>query len=111
MRVEPEGVCRHSDFLNKIFVCSLSLLLDSVLFLIHRWAVGVLAYEILTGHSPFSAKTDRDTARRIVQAEYTFPEYLSEDAREFIAAALQRDPENRPAVKQLLSFRLIDVSG
>lgn len=60
------------------------------------WSVGVLAYVLLTGFSPFGGDTDQETLRNISCAKLDFPselfEGVSDMAKEFIAKCLERDP-------------------
>lgn len=70
------------------------------------WSLGVLAYVLLTGFSPFGGDTDQETLRNIASAKLDFPaelfEGVSEDAKEFIADCLNRNPKSRPTVQQCL---------
>jgi serine/threonine protein kinase len=72
------------------------------------WALGVLAYFLLSGQSPFHgpAKT-KDV--QIRNARFVFmPSDLwrpvSSEAKHFIALCLQRDPECRPSAEKALSL-------
>merc|ERR1719158_502619 len=70
------------------------------------WSIGVLAYVLLTGFSPFGGDTDQETLRNIASAALDFPaelfEGVSEEAKEFIADCLNRKPELRPTVRDCL---------
>merc|ERR1719228_786681 len=72
------------------------------------WSLGVLAYVLLTGFSPFGGDTDQETLRNITTAPLDFPDELfegvSEDAKDFISACLNRDPQKRPMVHQCLQL-------
>ena len=61
------------------------------------WSLGVLAYVLLTGFSPFGGETDQETLRNIAAASLDFPaelfEGVSDDAKEFIADCLNRNPK------------------
>ncbi|KAL6752712.1 kinase-like domain-containing protein [Haematococcus lacustris] len=65
------------------------------------WSMGVLAYELLTGETPFQAMTPLETLARIQTAEVRFPAHLSEGAIDFISKALTRDPAARPSMQEL----------
>lgn len=42
------------------------------------WSVGVLCYELCTGHAPFeSSKTRQETYRKILNVDLKFPKHLS----------------------------------
>ncbi len=53
---------------------------------------------LLTGFSPFGGDTDQETLRNISQADLDFPrelfEGVSDNAKEFIANCLRRDPKS-----------------
>lgn len=57
------------------------------------WSVGVLAYVLLTGCSPFGGDTKQETFLNISQCALTFPDELFEDvsplAIDFIRSALR----------------------
>merc|ERR1719228_2004538 len=68
------------------------------------WSLGVLAYVLLTGFSPYGGDTEQETLRNIATASLDFPaelfEGVSEEAKEFIAECLSRKPELRPTVRE-----------
>lgn len=49
------------------------------------WCLGVLTYEFLVGRPPFESTDNSATFSRIVEAKYTFPEHVSQSARDFIS--------------------------
>lgn len=57
------------------------------------WSVGVLAYVLLTGFSPFGGDTKQETFMNISQCNLTFPddlfENVSSDAIDFIKSVLR----------------------
>ena len=68
-------------------------------FLTHEYiprSVGVLAYVLLTGFTPFGGDTDAETFRNIARAELEFPNELFEDvsdsAKDFIRNCLRKEP-------------------
>ena len=71
------------------------------------WSLGVLAYVLLTGFSPFGGDDEKETLRNITTATLDFPlelfEGVSDMAKEFIALCLNRDPKKRPSVKECLN--------
>lgn len=66
------------------------------------WAVGILAYELMTGSAPFARTSCAETYREVQTAQPRFPSWLSDSACSFIAAALCKDAKQRPSAEQLL---------
>lgn len=79
------------------------------------WSLGVLAYVLLTGFSPFGGDTDQETLRNISSANLDFPselfEGVSDEAKDFITDCLQRDPKKRLNVAQCLAHPWISANS
>jgi len=48
------------------------------------WSIGILAYEFLTGHPPFESSEQEETFKRIKKLEISFPDHISDLAKDFI---------------------------
>lgn len=63
------------------------------------WAVGVIAFILLSGSPPFNGRNEIEVFNKIRCCDYEFPEkqwnYISEDAKDFIAKLLHPDPNKR----------------
>lgn len=61
------------------------------------WSIGVLAYVLLTGRSPFGGDTKQETFLNVSQCALTFPDELFEDvspmAIDFMRSALRVKPQ------------------
>lgn len=73
------------------------------------WALGVIAYFLLSGQAPFKFGTSSPVGGKIGQAQFEFePESLwsqvTQDAKDFIQACLSKDPQDRPTSLELQSF-------
>ncbi|XP_073970265.1 death-associated protein kinase related-like [Rhodnius prolixus] len=70
------------------------------------WSVGVLAYVLLSGYSPFAGDTKQQTFCNISQCALTFPTELfdgvSPQAIHFIRSTLTTDPRCRMSVQECL---------
>lgn len=67
------------------------------------WSIGVLCYELCTGHAPFeSSKSRQETYRKILNVDLKFPKHLSESIQNFIRKLLVRKPESRMNLKEAL---------
>ncbi|KAM4842055.1 aurora kinase A isoform 1-T2 [Thomomys bottae] len=66
------------------------------------WSLGVLCYEFLTGKPPFEAQTYQETYRRISRVEFTFPEFVTEGARDLISRLLKHSASQRPTLGEVL---------
>lgn len=71
------------------------------------WSVGVLAYVLLSSHSPFAGNTKQETFLNISQCNFSFPddmfEHISSHAKDFIQSCLIPDPSSRLTVHECLS--------
>ncbi|CAH2086080.1 unnamed protein product [Euphydryas editha] len=70
------------------------------------WSVGVLAYVLLSGYSPFAGDTKQETYLNIAQCQLSFPRDLfrgvSQRAIQFIRETLVVDPKGRLTVEECL---------
>jgi len=68
------------------------------------WAVGVLAYILLSDKKPFEAPENDDIVEKIMKCDYNFDDPLwktiSEEAKEFISNLIELDPEVRLTAKK-----------
>uniref|UniRef100_A0A915Q196 non-specific serine/threonine protein kinase n=1 Tax=Setaria digitata TaxID=48799 RepID=A0A915Q196_9BILA len=62
------------------------------------WAVGVLLYFMLVGHTPFHGETINDLKQSILRGIYPLPNYLSIPAQRAISQMLVIDPIKRSTI-------------
>jgi serine/threonine protein kinase len=59
------------------------------------WSLGTLLYEMLTGLPPFYNENLHVMYERILRQKLTFPNYLSDEAKDFLTGLLDRNPKTR----------------
>jgi serine/threonine-protein kinase len=74
------------------------------------YALGVVAYELLPGANPFDRGAPVATARaHVTDDPPTLPDSVPADLRDFVAACLRKDPEQRPADAHAVGLELLGV--
>ncbi|KAG1672324.1 Aurora kinase A [Nymphon striatum] len=71
------------------------------------WSLGVLCYEFLCGKPPFESATHGETYRRITKVDYSFPNHVSEGARNLISKLLKYNPSERLSLSGILTHSWI----
>ena len=73
---------------------------------VDTFALGVIAYIVLSGTEPFTGDNDMETAQRTKTSDYSFdgPEWaeVSSLAKRFIELCLHPDPALRPSAEEAL---------
>lgn len=67
------------------------------------WTIGVLTYELIFGHPPFSADNPEAVKRRILDVDLKFPSHpkISYEGFDLIRKILRKDPANRLTLQQV----------
>ena len=71
------------------------------------WSIGVISYMLATGRPPFdgdSFKVIEKLVKRKVKFDSREDTHISPDARKFIEALLEKDPEKRPSAEEALKM-------
>ncbi|KAG6771513.1 serine/threonine-protein kinase Aurora-3 [Populus alba x Populus x berolinensis] len=73
-------------------------------YAVDNWTLGILCYEFLYGAPPFEAESQRDTFRRIVKVDLTFPSTppVSAEAKNLITRLLVKDSSKRLSLQKIL---------
>ncbi|KIY93082.1 hypothetical protein MNEG_14882 [Monoraphidium neglectum] len=88
-----------------------SQLVEATSFKLDSWSSGALAYDVLCGRAPFATREgiERDEeADNILSKDPEFPNGLSYNAVSFMMQALEKCPQKRPSVRQLLAHAWFD---
>jgi 5'-AMP-activated protein kinase catalytic alpha subunit len=72
-------------------------------FAVDMWSAGVVLFAMLYGSVPFKASNMQDLHQLIIKAKYTLKDDISEPSRLLIRGLLEKDPNRRFSVAQVLS--------
>merc|ERR1712131_425194 len=75
------------------------------------WAVGCVLYSLLAGANPFEFTDLKDTGKRIMNMEFTIPEYFSDEAKEAIQCIMTDQHKFRPSAREVLKLPLFAKYG
>uniref|UniRef100_A0A1I7VVS1 non-specific serine/threonine protein kinase n=1 Tax=Loa loa TaxID=7209 RepID=A0A1I7VVS1_LOALO len=79
---------------------------EPVGFYTDMWSIGVLAYILLSGLSPFGGETDEETLRNVKKCDWNMddPSFanISQEGKDFIMKLLMLDPKSRMTVHEAL---------
>lgn len=79
---------------------------EPVGFYTDMWSVGVLAYILLSGLSPFGGETDEETLKNVKKCDWNMDDpcfsKVSDDAKDFIKKLLVLDPSSRMTIHEAL---------
>lgn len=75
------------------------------------WSLGVLCYEFLVGMPRFEAQTYQETYRGISRVEFTFPNFVTEGARDFISRLLKHNASQRLTLAEVLEYPWITANS
>ena len=70
------------------------------------WAIGVIAYILLSGTPPFNGRNEVEVFNKIRCCDYDFPDkqwsYISDEAKDFISKLLHPEPNKRMSAELAL---------
>lgn len=59
------------------------------------WCMGCIIFKLLTGQVPFTGVETYKVFQKILNKEITYPEYLSDEAKDVIDKIIMLDPKDR----------------
>ncbi|KAF5192718.1 kinase domain [Thalictrum thalictroides] len=73
-------------------------------YAVDNWTLGVLCFEFLYGFPPFEAENQRDTFKRIIKVDLSFPPtpHVSVEAKNLIVRLLVKDSSKRLPLQKIL---------
>lgn len=69
------------------------------------WALGCVAYQMLSGRPPFKSPSEYVTFQKIVDADYEMPKGISQAAADLLRGLLQVKPANRIGAADLAELK------
>ncbi|XP_070502473.1 death-associated protein kinase 1-like isoform X1 [Chironomus tepperi] len=84
---------------------------DAITFATDMWSVGVIAYVLVSGLSPFAGECDVETMGNVTVGKYDFNDEafdnVSQDCIDFVTKLLVKEQDDRLTAKQALRHRWI----
>lgn len=65
------------------------------------WSCGVILYAMVCGYLPFEDPKTNLLYKKILNADYTIPDFVSPDCRDLITKILNTDPQHRYTLKDI----------
>ena len=79
------------------------------------WSIGVVMYYLLSGALPFDDENDDTLAKKIVYSDPGYPDQIfrdrSETAKKLISQCLEKKPEKRISIDELLDSYWIKMNS
>ena len=69
------------------------------------WSVGVLMFELLSGYSPFVAKSNQELYQNIRRLKIQWPKDMQPLAKNLIGKILKLNPLDRPSLQEILNHQ------
>lgn len=69
---------------------------------VDAWAMGILAYELVVGRSPFGMSDRESTIYAITSSRPSFPAWTSQGVQSFVLMALEKSPATRAPILRLM---------
>jgi 5'-AMP-activated protein kinase catalytic alpha subunit len=70
---------------------------------VDMWSSGVILFALVCGYLPFEDENTSDLYRRIINADYSIPNFVSSDVVDLIRKILVPDPKKRLTLMEIVS--------
>eukprot|EP00096_Caligus_rogercresseyi_P014250 TRINITY_DN674_c0_g1_i1.p1 TRINITY_DN674_c0_g1~~TRINITY_DN674_c0_g1_i1.p1 ORF type:complete len:312 (+),score=109.98 TRINITY_DN674_c0_g1_i1:143-1078(+) len=67
------------------------------------WSLGILCFEFLVGKPPFETENQHETYKKITNVDISWPTFISPEARDLISKLLQKIPERRLPLSEVIT--------
>ena len=71
------------------------------------WSLGIVIYCMTTGKLPWTETNETLLMNQIVSKEIKFPKCLNKELKDLMMRILDRDPNTRPSIDELLQFPIM----
>jgi len=68
------------------------------------WTLGIFIYDLIVGHSPYKASSDKEITEKIRRDDYNIPNDPSYSSKGIIQSLLQKNSQQRPGFEALKNF-------
>lgn len=68
------------------------------------WSLGVLLYKMIAGEFPYKGKDEKELFKHVKDGIYSFPSFVSEQAKMIIKSLIVKNPEERIKMDKILCF-------
>lgn len=69
------------------------------------WSCGVILYALICGYLPFEDSNTSMLYKKIINGEYKFPKFMSEEGKDLISKILRTNPDERYTIDQVKNHK------
>jgi serine/threonine protein kinase len=73
------------------------------------WCLGILLFEMVSGHTPFKAPTKEALMENISKGKIKFSSHISSPLRSLLQQILEKDPQKRISIKSIKSHEWFQI--
>lgn len=74
------------------------------------WSCGVILFALVCGYLPFEDHNTATLYKKILDGDYTTPEFISSEVKDLITKVLVTNPEKRYDIEQIKSHKWFNLS-
>ncbi len=73
------------------------------------WSCGVILFALICGYLPFEEENTTILYRKIINGEYTIPNFMSTEAKDLIKKILTIDPTKRIKINEIKTHKFYNL--